>query len=287
MRGWAMRGWTGALSAVLMWAAPAGASAQEAARQARGYLEAGIAAHAEHGYAVERTVPELVVPLELDSAYVWSVYLREGMNYRVYGACDNYCSDLDMEIYAADGLLADRDIATDDTPFVQITPTQTGRAYVRLWLYACSTEPCTIAARVVSGGMPAPRQTPPRQEGPAQVVRAELDAAGARHLEAGYASFGEDVTEALTLQSGGHRFSVRLGAGASYVFQGACDQDCSDVDMEILDRYGAQAAVDVTGSDRPLVAVSPAHSGEYTIRIWLAQCSVEPCTVGVRGFERR
>lgn len=159
-----MRGWAWALSALLVLAAPANASAQEAVRQARGYLEGGMAVHAEHGYVVERTVPELVTPLDLDSAYLWSVYLREGVNYRIYGACDNDCSDLDMEIYAADGVLADRDIATDDTPFVQITPTQTGRAYVRLWVYACAAEPCFVAARVVSGGTPAPRVTTPRED---------------------------------------------------------------------------------------------------------------------------
>jgi hypothetical protein len=88
---------------------------------------------------------------------LWSVYLREGLNYRVYGACDDDCSDLDMEIYGADGHLADRDVATNDTPYVQITASQSGRHYVRIWLYQCSNQPCFIAARVVEGGAPAPR----------------------------------------------------------------------------------------------------------------------------------
>lgn len=156
-----MRRWLGALSALLMLAAPA-ASAQEAARQVQAYLEGGMAAHTALGYAFDPTEPDLTTPLEIGGAYLWSVYLREGVNYRVYGACDNACSDMDMEIYANDGRLADRDIATDDTPFVQITPTRSGRAYVRLWVYACSTEPCYVAARLLSGGAPAPRQTEDR-----------------------------------------------------------------------------------------------------------------------------
>jgi|CXWL01.1.fsa_nt_gi hypothetical protein len=159
-----MRGWAQILAALALWAAPVSALAQEGAGQARAYLENGMSAHASFGYGVEPTVPDLVVPLQLGGAYVWSVYLREGVNYRVYGGCDNACSDFDMEIYGADGLLADRDIATDDTPFVQITPAQTGRAYVRIWVYACAAEACTIAARVVSGGTPTARITAPREE---------------------------------------------------------------------------------------------------------------------------
>ena len=126
-------------------------------RQVRGYLEAGMGVHASLGYRRDQSNADILVPLQLESPYLWSVYLREGLNYRVYGACDDDCSDLDMEIYGADGHLADRDVATNDTPYVQITASQSGRHYVRIWLYQCSNQPCFIAARVVEGGAPAPR----------------------------------------------------------------------------------------------------------------------------------
>jgi hypothetical protein len=113
--------------------------------------------HASLGYRRDQSNADILVPLQLESPYLWSVYLREGLNYRVYGACDNDCSDLDMEIYGADGHLADRDVTTNDTPYVQITASQSGRHYVRIWLYQCSNQPCFIAARVVEGGAPAPR----------------------------------------------------------------------------------------------------------------------------------
>jgi hypothetical protein len=129
---------------------PLTASAQDRAAQVRGYLEHGMAPHESAGYAGDPTVPVLVAPLSLDAAFIWPVYLREGVDYRVYGACDDNCRDLDMEIYAADGRLSARDVARDDTPFVQITPTSTGRHYVRLWLYACDADACVVAARVVS-----------------------------------------------------------------------------------------------------------------------------------------
>lgn len=151
--------------AALAVAFSAGAAwAQSAERQVRAYLEHGMEQHAALGYARERTIPDVVTPLRLDHPFLWSIYLREGVSYRIYGACDNDCSDLDMEIYGADGNLADRDIATDDTPYVQITPAETGRHYVRTWLYACTAEPCYVAMRAMSGGAPAERAAPPQAE---------------------------------------------------------------------------------------------------------------------------
>ncbi|HYD88182.1 MAG TPA: hypothetical protein VEA80_11945 [Vitreimonas sp.] len=126
-------------------------------RQVMGYLEHGLERHAALGYARDRTIPDLTAPLELDRPYLWSIYLLEGRTYRVYGACDDDCGDLDMEIYGADGHFIERDVARDDTPYVQLTPTQTGRHYVRLWLYECRAEPCYVAARVVAGGRPSER----------------------------------------------------------------------------------------------------------------------------------
>ena len=128
------------------------------AMQARAYLDTGMAPHRALGYAPDPGTPDIVVPLYLDHPYVWSVYMRAGETYRAYAACDDACTDLDMEIYAADGNLADRDTTRNDTPYVQITPAQAGRVYVRIWLYACSAEPCYAAARVVEGGRAVERQ---------------------------------------------------------------------------------------------------------------------------------
>lgn len=158
-----MRSLALALVAALIAVSSSAAAQSEYERQVRGYLEGGMAPHAALGYRPDQSNTDIIVSLRLESPFVWSVYLREGLNYRVYGACDNDCSDLDMEIYGADGHLADRDVATDDTPYVQITPLQSGRHYVRLWLYQCANEPCFVAARVVQGGTPAPR--PAAQEG--------------------------------------------------------------------------------------------------------------------------
>jgi hypothetical protein len=288
-----MKTWMKALGAGLMAAAlsATGASAQDASAQARTYLDNGLSRHSELGYSADRTLPDLVQSLRLDSAFLWPIYLRSGVNYRIYGACDNDCQDMDMELYDARGMLADRDIGTDDTPYVQYTPTETGRHYVRMWVYQCNAEPCFVAARVVSGGTPRVREEVSVDtaleggEDYESVVRSELESAGEAHIQEGYVLFNGDVIMPTPIGDG-HREVVRLEANRSYRFQGACDQDCSDVDMEILDPSGRQVAEDIAGDDRPVVNVRPTRAGDYTVRIWLATCTVEPCYVGLRGYSR-
>lgn len=154
-----MRGWDRALVsaglAMTVLSAQA-AAAQDERGQVRAYLEHGMSVHQAAGYARERVIPDLETPLWLNQPHLWPVFLRAGVAYRIYGACSDACGDLDMEIYAANGDFVRRDAARDDTPFVEITPTQTGEHYVRVWLYACDAEPCHVAARVMSGGPPSP-----------------------------------------------------------------------------------------------------------------------------------
>jgi len=140
-------------------------AAADRARDARvrGYLEHGQQRHTALGYGRTHT-PDLLRPMRLDHPFLWTMTLRAGVNYRIYAACDDSCGDVDMEIYGADGELADRDTARNDTPYLQITPTRTGRHQVRLWLYDCRAETCLVAARVLAGGTPAERPSPPPEQ---------------------------------------------------------------------------------------------------------------------------
>ncbi len=158
MRGLGIAGLTMALCALA-----ANASAQTDDFRVRGYLEHGQQQHAALGYGRTRT-PDLIHAMRLDHPFLWTMTLRAGVNYRIFAACDDNCGDVDMEIYGADGELADRDAARNDTPYIQITPTRTGRHQVRIWLYDCRAETCLVAARVLAGGRPAERQPSPQEQ---------------------------------------------------------------------------------------------------------------------------
>ncbi|MBI1251233.1 MAG: hypothetical protein GC189_07165 [Alphaproteobacteria bacterium] len=264
----------------------AGAQDADYNAQVRGYLDNGAAVHAERGHRAVRA-PEMIAPLENGTSQLWQVNVRRGTNYVFYGACDDDCSDLDMEVYGPDGRLADTDILPDDTPFVQLRPDANGRATVRVWLASCSAEPCYVGVRAMSGGESVDRSTiVAAEDGPAYLTRVReiLDASSERHATAGYALLGQEVMAAVALEGDGHRQTLNAEAGRRYRVQAACDQDCSDIDIEVLDSDGQQVASDFAFDNNPFVEFTAARSGAYTARVWLVTCSQEPCFVGVRTF---
>lgn len=142
----------GALAALLVLAAPAAAQTRANAAdyqgQVRTYLTDQARKHTAEGFRHDTSVPDFIRPLRLDGGVIWPVALRRGATYRVFAVCDNDCSDVDMELYDAAGGYVGRDVAVNDTPYVEITPAADGVVYARIWLAACEAEPCYIGARV-------------------------------------------------------------------------------------------------------------------------------------------
>ena len=95
----------------------------------------------------------------------------------------------------------------------------------------------------------------------------------------------EDVLTAI--QPGtDHQYQVALTGGTAYVFVGACDADCSNVDLELLDGgTGAVVGSDLLDDDYPVVQYTPASNANYFVRIILRTCTQAPCYVGARGLQ--
>lgn len=79
-----------------------------------------------------------------------------------------------------------------------------------------------------------------------------------------------------------HYFSVIKGK--TYKFAGVCDNDCSDVDIEVYNNKGELVAEDTEVDDIPLVSFVAEYTGRYRVEVTMADCSVEPCEYRVRGF---
>jgi hypothetical protein len=94
-----------------------------------------------------------------------------------------------------------------------------------------------------------------------------------------------DVITALQLNNE-HRWQVSLRGGQTYGFIGACDNECSNVDLILEDASGAQIKTDVLTDDYPLVDFTPQADGVYTLRIQLKACTIAPCYVGARLVRR-
>ena len=85
-------------------------------------------------------------------------------------------------------------------------------------------------------------------------------------------------------------WTVELERGRRYLLTGACDQDCSDVDLALIDRDGRLVSEDVLEDDQPVLDIMAdgwrVDSGSYTLRMTMYRCEVEPCYYGIGVFEQ-
>lgn len=83
--------------------------------------------------------------------------------------------------------------------------------------------------------------------------------------------------------------NFELDEGVSYLAAAVCDQDCSDVDLFLLDENGNVVSEDQDEGeegDFAVVEVTPAWTGQFTLRVRMYACSVEPCHYGIAIFGR-
>lgn len=88
----------------------------------------------------------------------------------------------------------------------------------------------------------------------------------------------------VTMQpSTDHRFAMNLEANTNYSFIGACDGDCTNVDIEVIDtRTGGVVASDLLPDDYPITHFQPPQAGSYIVRLLMRECSLAPCFAGAR-----
>jgi len=80
--------------------------------------------------------------------------------------------------------------------------------------------------------------------------------------------------------------TLRLEAGRQYIVVGVCDDDCGDMDLNASDPSGQEIASDTEDDAMPVLAIVPERSGDYTFRVQMYDCAVEPCAYFVQPFVR-
>lgn len=71
--------------------------------------------------------------------------------------------------------------------------------------------------------------------------------------------------------------SVTLRRDAEYIFEGVCDRDCSDLDLQLFDENGNLIDEDLRANDEPVVSVVPSWTGTFYVKVIMATCYVSPC----------
>lgn len=117
-----------------------------------------------------------------------------------------------------------------------------------------------------------------------RIISRELDRASDAFQAWRLQPWGDDVISLLGAGEDGHRESYVLEAGREYIFQVACDSNCDDVDIEVLDAQGRPAQRDTSQTIWPSVSIEPQQNARYTVRVWLTRCAVDYCYVGLRAY---
>ncbi|MBI1188020.1 MAG: TIR domain-containing protein [Alphaproteobacteria bacterium] len=79
---------------------------------------------------------------------------------------------------------------------------------------------------------------------------------------------------------------AQLMQGVRYQIVGVCDQDCGDMDLRLRDAANNALAEDVATDNIPVLNVTPAMSGNYTLDVIMYACSNQPCFYSVALFGR-
>lgn len=133
-------------------------------------------------------------------------------------------------------------------------------------------------------------QAPARQAEISPQQRTEFEGVIRRYLDAAHERFATGMHETpatpeqiVAMQPGGDfRWHVNLTAGTPYRFIGACDDDCTNLDFELIAPRGGVVASDLLTDDFPVASFTPSENGQYIARLIMIQCSVAPCFAGGR-----
>lgn len=108
------------------------------------------------------------------------------------------------------------------------------------------------------------------------------------YIEEGLAAEGvsrsHDYAYGQLDSDGEQAISFELDEGRTYVAVAVCDQDCSDIDLVLLDENGNVVSEDHEAAEYAAVKVTPAWTGSFDLRVKMYTCSAEPCHFGVAIF---
>ena len=215
----------------------------------------------------------------------YDVTLIAGVPYKIAGACDNDCPDLDIKLFDGSGNELASDSLTDSLPIVSYRPSQSGSYRVRVVMYDCNVSPCWAGLTVMStGGMSA--SMPVTNVNNMISTTGQFDSQVNLQLD----NFERGQSSAVRLfrspifrlNEGADRdFVVSLIAGVNYKIAGVCDTDCPDLDIKLLDQNGNTLANDALIDSLPIVNFRPTRGGPYKVRMVMYDCNRAPCSAGV------
>lgn len=78
--------------------------------------------------------------------------------------------------------------------------------------------------------------------------------------------------------------SYTFTKGKKYYLYATCDNDCSDLDLALLDRSDNTIGTDYEMDDAPVIEFTAPYSGKYRVRIDMEDCSTDYCYYSLRAL---
>lgn|SRR5690606_29420886 len=98
-------------------------------------------------------------------------------------------------------------------------------------------------------------------------------------VAAGAMNGGEPIIGLLPV--GGIVFlEIELEADVAYVVTGACDADCTDLDLTLVDEDGETLVEDMEIDDVPMLHFVAPRGARYMLGVGMSDCSTEACFFG-------
>ena len=80
------------------------------------------------------------------------------------------------------------------------------------------------------------------------------------------------------------RFTVQLIGEINYAIMGACDENCSELNLTLNNANGERIALDETQDGMPVISFTPPSSSGYQITAIIDECQTENCEFGILLF---
>ncbi len=87
-----------------------------------------------------------------------------------------------------------------------------------------------------------------------------------------------------TAPGGAETRTITLRGGTRYGFLAACDEDCSDIDLDLVDPSGAVVAQDRLPDDTPGFEFTPPATGAYRLVVQMFACRAATCGWGLQVY---
>jgi hypothetical protein len=122
------------------------------------------------------------------------------------------------------------------------------------------------------------------------VLERQMEAVGTTVAGEGYredsGAFHTDMIVGTLANGASVALEVDVVAGVEYMIVGACDNDCTDLDLSLVDLQGNVLFEDALDDDVPILSFTAPAGGTHFLLVDMYACSVEPCSFGYKVYRR-